>query len=268
MRDGVVFGFGAAAVDQLGEVGHHRPDRLADGLQRAGDAALGGVGRDDGFGPAVELSAVLFRHAQVVRDDHRRQRLEQLGDDVAAAVGEQPLDAFDDEFADLGLHRLDLSRGEPAGHQLAELGVHRRILHHHRRIVLQPNHFQLAVVDGQALRRRERLVVARGRPDVGVPGQHVVVVLGLAGRHHVVHRVVVAQRAVHRPRVGPRLGGRQTELRRVRQSRRHVLLIRQTLRYVNYALCLQMWHFQQRNACATSSSAYASVSGSRRIRRR
>ena len=88
MRDGVVFGFGAAAFDQLGEVGHHRPDRVADGFQRARDAALGGVRRDDGFGPAVELSAVFFRDAEIVRDDHRRQRLEEFGDDVAATVGE------------------------------------------------------------------------------------------------------------------------------------------------------------------------------------
>ena len=44
---------------------------------------------------------------------------------------------------------------------------------------LQANHFQVAVVDRQAFRRRERLVVARRGPDVGVPGQHVVVVVGL-----------------------------------------------------------------------------------------
>ena len=112
-----------------------------------------------------------------MRDHHRRQRFEQLGDDVAAAVGAQPLDALDDELAHLGLHRLDLPRGETARHQLAKLGVHRRVLHDERRIILQPNQFQIVIVDRQSLRRREGLVVARRRPDVGVPGQHVVVVL-------------------------------------------------------------------------------------------
>ena len=127
--------------------------------------------------------AVLLGHAEIVRDDHRRQRLEQLGDDVAAAVGAQPLDPLDRRTRrTFGLDGLDLARREPAGHQLAELGVHRRVLHHERRVVVQADHFQLAVVDRQALGRRERLVVAGGVPDVGVPGQHPVVVVRAAPR--------------------------------------------------------------------------------------
>ena len=114
MRDGVVLGVGSAPLDQLGEVGHHRPDRVADGFQRAGNAAVGGVGRHNRLGPAVELCPILLGHSEVVRDHHRRQRLEQFGDDVAAAVGAQPLDALDDELAHLGLHRLDLARRESA----------------------------------------------------------------------------------------------------------------------------------------------------------
>ena len=105
----------AAALDQLGEVRHHRRHRLADGLRRIGDAAGLGVGGDDGFGPTVELLAVLFRDAEIVRDHHRRQRLEQLGDDVAAAFGPQPLDPLDHELPHLRLHGLDLARREARG---------------------------------------------------------------------------------------------------------------------------------------------------------
>ncbi len=136
MRDCVVLGFVTPSLDQLGEVGHHRADRVAHCFQRAADAALGGVGGHDRLSPAVELVAVLFRDAEVVRDHHRRQRFEQLGDDIAAAVREQLLDAVDDELAHLGLHRLHLSRCETTRDQLAEFGVHRRILHHKGRIVL------------------------------------------------------------------------------------------------------------------------------------
>ena len=149
-------------------------------------------------------SRSLLGHAEVVRDDHRRQRLEQFGDDVAAAVGADPLDALDDVLAHLRFDGLDLARSEAARHQLAELGVHGRVLHDHRRVVGQADQLELAVVDRQALRRGERLVVAGGGEDVGVPGQHVVVVVGLVLGHDVVHGIVVAQRPVHRPGVGPR----------------------------------------------------------------
>ena len=220
-------GLGAPPLDQRGEVGHHLAERVTEAVQRAGDAALGGVGRDDRLGPPVELVAVLLGHAEVVRDDHRRQRLEQFGDDVAAAVGAQPLDALDDELADLRLDRLDLAGREAARDQLAELGVHRRVLHDHRRVVGQADHLQFAVVDGQALRRRERLVVAGGGPDVGVPGQHVVVVIGLVRR--------ARRGAPDRGRAAPGtsaqgsaqvLGGGELEAggRAVRQSRRSCLM--------------------------------------------
>ncbi len=233
--DRVVLGGAATTFDQAGEVGHHRPDRIADALQRPRDAAVGGVGRDDRLGPAVELHPVLFGHTEIMRDHHRRQRFEQLGDDVTAAGRAQPLDALDDEFPHLGFHRLDLSRREPARHQLAELGVHRWILHHERWIVLQPNQFQIVIVDGQALRRGEGVVVAGRRPHVGVPRQHVVVMLGRIRRNDVVHGVVVAQSAVHRPRVRPGGGGRELEVDRcvLRHNSSHVLFVRQRQKYVN-----------------------------------
>jgi hypothetical protein len=69
-----------------------------------------------------------------------------------AAYCAQPVDALHDELPHLRLQLLHVPWGKRAGHQLAELGVHRWILHHHRRIMLQPNRFQLAVVDRQALR--------------------------------------------------------------------------------------------------------------------
>ena len=200
-------------------------------------------------GPAIELVPIVFGHTEIVRDHHRRQRLEQLGDDVAAAVGAQPLDALDDELAHLGLHRLDLPRGETARHQFAKLGVHRRILHDERRIILQSNHFQVAIVDGQSLRRGERLVVAGRRPDVGVPGQHVVVVLRGVSGHDVVHRVVVAQRAVHRPGIRPGVGVGELEPDRcvVRHNRSHVLFVRQQPQYVN--------HLSAERAASSTSAA-------------
>ncbi len=48
-------------------------------------------------------------------------------------------------------------------------------------------------------------MVARARADVGVPGHHVVVARRVRGED-VVHRIVVAQRAVHRERIGPAFG--------------------------------------------------------------
>jgi hypothetical protein len=54
-------------------------------------------------------------------------------------------------------------------------------------------------------------MITGGRPDVGVPRQHVVIVVGPALGDHVVHRVVIAQRAVHRPGIGPGLSGGELE---------------------------------------------------------
>ena len=50
-------------------------------------------------------------------------------------------------------------------------------------------------------------MVAGRCEDVGVPGHHVVVVVGVVRGDDVVHRVVIAQRPVHLPRAGPRCGG-------------------------------------------------------------
>lgn len=70
--DGVVGGLGAASLDQPGEVGHHRADRV----QCAGDAAVNRVRRHDGLGPAVELRPILFGNTEIVRHHHRRERFE------------------------------------------------------------------------------------------------------------------------------------------------------------------------------------------------
>lgn len=94
------------------------------------------------------------------------------------------------------------------------------ILHDHGRVILQPNHFQIAIVDGQALRRGEGLVVAGRCPHVGVARQHVVVLVGLVGRDDVVHRILVSQRPVHRPGIRPGCGGGQLE--RNRRAVRHI----------------------------------------------
>jgi hypothetical protein len=195
---------------------------------RSAKYARFGVGSHDGLGPAVELFAVGFRDAEIVGDHHGRKRLEQLGDDVAAAVRAQPLDALDDELAHRRLDGLDLTRGEPARDELAKFGVDRRVLHDERRVVGQADHLEFAVVDRQTLCRRERLVIAGGLPHVGVAGQHVVVMLGFGFRDDVVHRVVVAQRGIHRPRFGPGLGGGQLEAHRasVRHQSCHVSWIR------------------------------------------
>ncbi len=106
--------------------------------------------------------------------------------------------------------------------------MHRRVLHDERRVVGKADQFQLAVVDRQALRRRERLVVAGSVPDVGVPGQHPVVVVRVLLGDDVVHRILVAQRLVHRPRVGPGVSRRELKPggRAVRQSGGHVLWVR------------------------------------------
>ncbi len=96
---------------------------------------------------------------------------------------------------------------KPRDTNSAELGVHRRVLHDHRRVVGETDEFEFAVVDREALCRRVGLVVTRRREDVGVPRHHVVVVVGFVRGDDVVHRVVVAQCPVHLPRAGPGVGG-------------------------------------------------------------
>lgn len=54
-------------------------------------------------------------------------------------------------------------------------------------------------------------MVTSRRPDVGVPGQDVVVVLGLVCGDEVVHRIVVSKGLVHRPGIGPNVGSGEPE---------------------------------------------------------
>ena len=229
----VVFRFGAAPLDERGEVGHHAAERITHRLQCSADASLRRAGRDDRIGPAVELPTILLGDTEIVRDDHRRKGFEQFGDDVAAAVALDALDTFDDVLPDLRLDRLDLSRGETAGDQLAEFGVHGRILHDHRWVVREPDEIEFAVVDGQALSRRERLVIPGRCPDVGMAGEHVVVPgfgsVGLSGGNHVMDGIMIAQRLIHRPGISPGRGVGQLEPHRhiLRQNRSHVLSVRQ-----------------------------------------
>ena len=70
--------------------------------------------------------------------------------------------------------------------------------HHQRRRGVEPDALALAVGDGEALRRREPLMVPCRSEDVGEACQHPVV-----ATLDVVYRVVVSQRCVHRERVTP-----------------------------------------------------------------
>src|SRR5258707_15013875 len=107
MRDRVVLGLDATPLDQRSEIGYHLAERVAERAQSARDTALDGVRCNDRLGPAIELVAVPFGHAEVVRDNHGRQWLEELLDDVAATVGANAFDSLDDVFAHLGLDGLD-----------------------------------------------------------------------------------------------------------------------------------------------------------------
>ena len=79
-------------------------------------------------------------------------------------------------------------------------------------------------------------MVASRRPDVGVPGQHVIVVFSVFRGNDVVYRVVVAQRAVHRPGIRPGIGGGELEpdWYVMRHNRSHVLFVRQSQEDVNH----------------------------------
>ena len=224
VRDGVVARLASTPLDELGEVGHQLADRIGHLVVRRG-----GVRRDDRVGPCVEASPVLLRHAEVVGDDHARQRLEQVGHDVAAAGREQPIEPFHHERSHRRLDGLDLPRREPPRDEPPELGVNGRVGHHHRRVVGKADPLQLAVLGGQPLRRRERLVVAHGIEDVAVPGEHPVVTV-----LHMVHRVVLAQCGVHLERVAPGLT-RARHVTRVRHIDRHVSTLRQRRRAVKCA---------------------------------
>ena len=138
---------------------------------------------------------------------------------MSAALRPHPLDAFDDELAHFRLDRLDLAGSEPPGDQFAELGVGRRILHDHRGVVGQTDEFQLVVVDGEALRGGEGLVVAGRTPDVGVPGHHPVVMWRTLA--DVVHRIGIPECGVHRPGISPGRTAEKGEFR-VRHFGPHV----------------------------------------------
>lgn len=77
-------------------------------------------------------------------------------------------------------------------------------------------------------------MVACRTPDVGVAGEHPVVLVRV-GRDDVMNRIEVAQRPVHRPAITPCLGGGQLESGRcvVRHNARHVLWIRHHEHCVN-----------------------------------
>lgn len=88
-----------------------------------------------------------------MRYHHRRQWFEKFGDDVYAALSAQLLDVLDDEVTHFWLDHVGLSRGESARHQFAALGLNWLVLHNHRRVILQPNQFHVAVIDGESLCR-------------------------------------------------------------------------------------------------------------------
>ena len=147
--------FRVSAPNQVVEV----PEQLRQPLGRTTDVAAR-VGLDDGLGPHVEARPVVGRDPQVVGDHHAGQGLEQLGHDVAAALGGELVESLHDEAAHLRLDLGDLSGGEPAGHQPPERGVLRWVGHHDRRGVGESDPFTLPVGDGEPVRRRERGGVA------------------------------------------------------------------------------------------------------------
>jgi hypothetical protein len=149
--DRVVAWFVAPPLGQPGEV----VEQLAHGVARRQGVAPGGGG-DDGLGPAVEPGTIGGRHAQVMGDDHARQRLEQLRHDVTLAVVAQQLDPLGDEGPHLGLDLGHPPGCEAAGHQSAERRVLRRVEHDERRRLGEPDRLPLAVAEAQALGGRER----------------------------------------------------------------------------------------------------------------
>ena len=94
-RDRVVSRLGAPPLDQFGEVAHQLGDR-ARRLQRVALALAATMASVQ----PVEPRPVLVGDAEVVGDDHARQRLEQLGHHVALTRRPQSLDALDDERPD------------------------------------------------------------------------------------------------------------------------------------------------------------------------
>ena len=195
LADGVVPRFAAAGLDERGEV----VEQFGDGVGGREHVAAG-VGGHDGVGPGVEPGAVGLGHAQVVGHDHAGQRLEQLGDDIAPARGPQPLEALDDEGAHGGLQPGYPPGREAAGHEAAELGVLGGIEHHHGAGLGEAGRVDVAVVEGEPLSRREGGGVAGRREHVGEAREHEVVAVV-----HVVDRVGVTQRGVHRVGVAPGL---------------------------------------------------------------
>lgn len=175
-----------------------------------------------------------------MRDHHGRQRFEQIGHDIAATVGGQPVQPVPDEPAHHRLHLVDLAGGEAPGDQFAELGVLGRVLHHHRRVSGEPDLFELTVFHRQPCPRGEGAGVAGGGVHVLVPSEHPVGVAGVVGGNDAVHRVVVAQRGVHGPRFPPGLTGAQLESSPIPiQIYRHVASIRQIAIFV---FTMRFWH--------------------------
>ena len=193
VADGVVAGLAAPAFDEAREVLEELTDRIGGG-QRVPFR----VGGDDGLGPPVEARPIGHRNTEVVGDNHARERLEQLGDDVAPALSAELLDPLDHERPNLGFERDHPPRGEALGDKAAKGRVRGWVEHDHRRGIGEPRGVDVAVVEGQALGRRERGRVARRGEHVGEPRQHPIVAVG-----HVVDRVGVPEVGVHLERIAP-----------------------------------------------------------------
>ena len=119
------------------------------------------------------------------------QRLEQFGDDVAAPVFVEPIEAFGDEGPYVVLEVSHLPGGEARTDQSAELRVVGRV-EEHQWGGLAHVHTDTGF-DGQAPCRRVGGGVAGGVEHVGEPGEYpeVVLVLPAGTGGNVVDRVVV-----------------------------------------------------------------------------
>jgi hypothetical protein len=121
-REQVLARRGPAAAGEVGEVVVEGVSGRADlgPLRRAHELPRVREGGEDA-GPSLQRGAIGCRHAQQLADDHHRQRVGQLCDDVHAAVTtfldriEEPIDPI----SNAGAQPLDGAQGERLAHQPA-----------------------------------------------------------------------------------------------------------------------------------------------------
>ena len=171
----------AALLHELGDDGEGRLPDLAvlrhHRRHRHHAALLGGALVDvQGLGGEVaELLGVAVGIADQRQDHRRRQQPRERGDVVELVLSLHGVEELPAELADAPLEVGDRTRGEGAGHQLAQPSVRRRVLHDHHLDVLvglRRDH-----LEDDAVARPERVGVDQPVEHVVVPAQRVEVVL-------------------------------------------------------------------------------------------